>query len=121
MDVHSRPVVKEDRLGHEGGRLAGLAGDVLDDVLVFQHIVGHFDDGAVPHVNLALTAGRDFVMMSFDVEAAFDHGQHHFGAQIIQSVGRRTREISFLIAELISEIRPSRATSVPGAFALSRK
>ena len=91
VDVHAGAVVHEERLGHEGGRLAVLAGDVLDDVLVLQHVVGHLDERGEAHVDLALAAGGDFVVLGLDLEAALDHGQHHLGAQVVQRVGRRAR------------------------------
>ena len=116
MDVHAGAVVQEDRLGHERGRLAVLAGDVLDDVLVLQHVVGHLDQRSVAHVDLALAAGGDLVMMGLDLEAALDHRQHHLGAHIVQGVGRRTGEIAFLVAELVAEVGLLVAAGVPGAF-----
>ena len=39
--VHAGAVVAEQRLGHEGDDLVVLLGDVLDDVLVDHHLVGH--------------------------------------------------------------------------------
>ena len=41
VDVHAGPVVAEDRLRHEGRRLAEATGDVLDDVLVPHERVAH--------------------------------------------------------------------------------
>jgi hypothetical protein len=43
--VHARAVVVPDRLGHEGGRLAVPGGDVFDDVLVPQQVVGVCSSG----------------------------------------------------------------------------
>ena len=39
--VHARAVVREDRLGHESGRLVVAMCDVLDDILVDHHLVRH--------------------------------------------------------------------------------
>src|SRR5574337_2096989 len=66
VDVHARTVVLKDRLGHEGGRLAVLARGILDAVLVPQHLVRHPGERVEPHVDLALTGCRDFMVMELD-------------------------------------------------------
>jgi len=45
-----------------------------------------------------LAGGRDFVMLSFDLQAAVDHRLHHFIAQIHQLIGRRARKIALFVA-----------------------
>src|SRR5262249_28723796 len=55
---HAAAVVAEQRLGHERRRLAVPLGDVLDDVLVLEHVVGHLDERRVAHIDGALAAGR---------------------------------------------------------------
>src|SRR5207244_4424229 len=61
--MHARPVVAEDRLRHERRRLAVPACDVLDHVLVGHHLVGHPGQRLEAQVDLALTAGRDLVVV----------------------------------------------------------
>ncbi len=116
MHVHAAAVVHEEWLGHEGGRLAVFLGDVLDDVFVFQDVVGHVDQRRKAHVDFALAAGGDLVVLGLDLQAALDHGEHHFGAQIVQRVGRRHREVTFLVTQLVTKIGLLVAAGVPGAF-----
>ena len=54
-----------------GDHFASLAGGVLDHVLIQQHLVGHLGHGVKAHVDLGLAAGGDFVVMDFDLDAAF--------------------------------------------------
>ncbi len=66
VDVHAGAVVAEERLGHERGRLVVPAGDVLDDVLVLEDVVGHLDQRREFHVDLALAAGGHLVVLGLD-------------------------------------------------------
>ena len=54
VHVHTRTVVAEERLRHEGRRHAPLSGDVLHHVLVDHDVVGHAPQRREPHVDLAL-------------------------------------------------------------------
>src|SRR6266536_4061230 len=62
--MHSRAIVSEQRLRHERSRHAALTRDVLDHVLVDHHVVGHASKRGKAHVDLALAAGRDFMVAS---------------------------------------------------------
>ena len=115
MRVHAAAVVAKERLGHEGDRLAVLIRHVADYVLVEHHVVGRLHERVVALINFALTAGGDFVMMAFDCEAALDHGRHHLAAKVLIVVGRRDREVAFLVARTIAEIVVL-AAGVPAAF-----
>jgi len=83
MDVHAAAVVQKEGLGHEGGRLAMLLGDVLDNVFVLEDTVGHIDQWREAHVDFTLAGGGDLVVLGLDFQAAADHGQHHFRANIV--------------------------------------
>src|SRR6266446_1764296 len=56
--VHARAVVPEQGLGHEGHRLAVAEGDVLDDVLEPQQLVGGPGERIEADVDLGLPRGR---------------------------------------------------------------
>ena len=113
--VHAAAVVAEERLGHEGHGLAVLVGHVADDVLVQHHVVGALDQGVEALIDLALAAGGDFVVVALDVEAALDHGLHHFAAQVLVVIGGRHREVAFLVARPVAQIIFA-AARVPAAF-----
>ncbi len=116
VHVHAGAVVHEERLGHESGRLAILLGDVLDDVLVLEHVVGHLHERGEAHVDLALAARGDLVVLGFDLQAALDHREHHLGADVVKSVGGGHGEVAFLVTELVAEVRLLLAAGVPGPF-----
>ena len=67
--VHARAVVTEERLRHEGDRLAGGPGDVLDDVLEQHQLVGGVQQRVELVVDLGLTGGADLVVRALDLEA----------------------------------------------------
>ena len=67
--VHAAAVIREQRLGHEGHRLAVLVGDVADDVLVQHHVVGRFHQRVEALVDFGLAAGGHFVVVALDVAA----------------------------------------------------
>ena len=115
VSVHAAAVVLEERLGHEGHGLAVLVGDVLRDVLVEHHGVGRLEERVELQVDLGLAAGGDFVMMALDHQPAVLHGQRHLGAQVLVVVGRRNREIAFLVARTIAEV-VLHAARIPAAF-----
>ena len=55
------------------------------------------------------------MMVTFDVQAALDHGLHHFAAQILIMIGGRHREITFFVARPVAEIIFP-AAGIPAAF-----
>ena len=104
MRVHAAAVVAEQRLGHERHGLAVLVSHVADDVLVQHHVVGRLHQRVESLIDFALAAGGHFVVMALDVEAALDHGLHHFAAQILIVIGGRNGEIAFLVSRTVAEI-----------------
>ena len=111
--VHAAAVVVEERLGHERHRLAVLAGHVLDHVLVLEQLVRHLDQRAEAHVDLRLAAGRHLVVLRLDRDADLLEGQHHLAADVLLAVRRRNREVAFLVARLVAEVRAFHAARVP--------
>ena len=109
------PLSPKDRLGHERDGLAVLVGHVLDDVLVEQHVVGGAAPASRTQIDFRLAAGCDFVMMALDLQAAALHGHDHFAAQVLVVIGRRHREIAFLVARTVAQIVLF-AAGVPAAF-----
>jgi hypothetical protein len=83
-------VVGEQRLRHEGDRLAVLVGHVADAVLVQHHVVGRLHQSVEALVDLGLTAGGDLVVVALDVQAALQHYGDHLGAQVLVVIGGGT-------------------------------
>ena len=81
-----------------------IACDVLDDVFVQQHLVGHTGQTRIAHVDLRLTGGADFEMMQLNLNAHFFQGQDHLRADILHMIHRRHRQITFLVARLVSQV-----------------
>ena len=71
--------------------------------------------GLKAHVDFGLAGGGDFVMLLLDPDADLLHLQHHFGADVLQRVGWRYREVAFLVARLVAQIGAFLA-AVPDAF-----
>src|SRR3546814_7275577 len=70
VHVHARTVVTDDRLRHEGRRLAELMGDVLHDVLQLQDFVSLLGQRTELDADLALAGSRDFMMVHFEIGRA---------------------------------------------------
>src|SRR3979490_2220942 len=117
MNVHSRGVVLEQRFWYERRGQAVLAGGVLNHVFVDHQVVGHTGERGEAHVYFVLAAGRDFMVMGFDLDPQRLHRQHHFGAKILHAVGRGNRKVSLFRARLVAQIRRFLLTGVPTALA----
>ena len=100
--VHARAVVAEDRLRHERCRLAGLACGVPDDVLVEHDLIRHPRERLEAKVDLALARCRDLVVVELARDAEPLERQHHPGAQVVQRVVRRGREVAVLLADRVA-------------------
>ena len=103
--MHACAIVLEQRLGHEGRRLAVPARNVLDDVLVHHHAVAAQNHGAEADIDLLLTTGTDFVVMELDLETRIDHGLHHLGTDIVHRIVGRNGEVSTLERRLVTQVR----------------
>ena len=66
--MHARAVVAEDRLRHEGGRLAIGMRHIVDHIFIDLHLVGHGDQRVEFHAELVLGGGH-FVMVLLDGDA----------------------------------------------------
>ena len=113
--MHAAAVIRKQRLGHEGHRLAGQLRHVADNIFVQHHVVGGFHQRVEALIDFALSAGGHFVMVALDIQAAPDHGLHHGAAQVLVMIGGRHREITFLVARAISQV-VAFAARVPAAF-----
>ncbi len=120
VHVHAGAVIAEDRLGHERRHLAVLPRHVADDVLVIHHVVRHLLQGREAHVDLALAGGSYLVMMHFHRDADFLHLQNDLGAQILELIGRRHREVALFVPQLVAEVGLFVPPGVPDAFIRSR-
>ena len=110
------PLSVNTGLGMKVTVLPCLRGHVLDDVLVHQHAVGHFHQFVKSQVDFRLAGGADFVVLTFDIQAAIDQGLHHLVAKIHHLVSRRNREIAFLVPELVAQVGLFVAAAIPFAF-----
>ena len=117
VHVHPRAVVLEQRLGHERDDLAVAGGDVLADVLVHHHVVGHRHQVLVAHVDFALPAGGDLVVMRFDRDAQLDQRRDHLAADVLHRVHRRRGEVPLLQADLVAEVDRVLVAAAPDALA----
>ena len=114
--MHTRTVILEERLGHEGNGLSEPCSHVLGDILIQHHLVGHVHKRVEEHIDLGLAAGGDLVMMGFDGDSALLKNCHHFRTDVLTLVGRRKRKVSFLKANLMAQVVGIIVASVPDAF-----
>src|SRR5699024_2287621 len=86
-------------------------------VLVHQQLVGLLYQGVEHHADLTLAGGTDLVVMHFDVQAHFFHGQAHGRAQVVLAVDRRYREIAALDTGPVAHVAfRQHFFAVPGGF-----
>ena len=80
-------VVAEERLRHEGRRLAVLPGDVLDDVLEPHELVGHMRAARLNFMPIShCPADGDLVVADLDLDARRHEREHHLLAEVRPSV-----------------------------------
>ena len=113
--MHPGAVVPEDRFRHEGGGLAGLPGGVLDEVLELHHVVGGFQHGVEPPVDLGLTGGAALVVGAFDHQARVLHVADDVVAQVTEVIDGGYGEVAALVLDLVAPVAAVlHATGVPG-------
>ena len=98
--MHSTAMILKNRLGHECCCFIMLFGYILNDVFVLEDAVRRLDQRPIAHVDLALAARGDFVVVPLDGEPRIDHHPHHFRAEIVVRIGRRAGEIPLAIGDL---------------------
>ena len=103
MHMHARGVVPDDRLGHEGRRLAVGVGDHVDDVLIDLQVIGHLHQGLETDAELVL-AGRDLVVVLLGLHPHLLELGQHLGAQVGKRIDRRHREVSALDRGAVADI-----------------
>ena len=107
VGVHAGSVVAEQRLGHEGDRLAVLPCGVLDDVLEQQDVVGGGQQGVEFVVDLGLPRGADLVVAALEGEPGVDQVGGHLVAQVDVVVVRRDGEVAALGPHLVAAVGAS--------------
>ena len=116
VHVHATAVVREHRLGHEGGRFAVFARHVAHHVLVDHHVVGRADQLGKLHAQFVL-GGGDFVVLLLDRHPQGGHGQQHFAAHVLEGVVGGNREIAFLQLDFVGQVAAFfEAGRVPGGL-----
>ena len=116
VGVHPRAVVTEERLRHERDDLAVGRRRLPNDVLVLQDLVGGLDEGPVADVDLGLARAADLVVLDLDVDARRLEGHDHLGAEVLELVERRDREVALLGPRPVGEVRRPVAARVPDPF-----
>ena len=96
VDVHTRAVVADDGLGHEGRGLAIGMGDVPHRVFQDLHPVGALHQAVELGADLILAHRSHFMVMDFALDALLLQCKHHGVADILQRIGRRHREVAAL-------------------------
>ena len=79
-------------------------GRVFDDVLEQHQIVGRVQQIRKSEIDLALSGGRDLVVMTFDLDADLAEDRRDRIAKIDQRVERGDRDITFFRADVITVI-----------------
>ena len=117
VHVHAAAVVADERLRHEGERLAVAVRDVPQRVLEDLDLVALLRQRVRSDVDLALAAGAHLVVVHLDLEAEFLAGLAHGRAQVLETVDRRHREVAALHARAMAEVAVfvGRA-GIPGAL-----
>ena len=77
MAMHTRSVVTENRLRHEGSTLAVLIGYILYDIFIDLNFVGFLGEGVEFGGNFVLSACCNFMMMSLNLKAELFHDKAH--------------------------------------------
>ena len=116
MCVHARTIVLEDRLRHEGERLAGLPCNVLQDVLEGHELISHLQKGVELDADFALTTRGNLVVMKFGLNANAMKGEGHVTAKILVVIHRRHREVALLGTRLVTKVRTFVGAGVPFTF-----
>ena len=109
--MHSRAVVSEDRFGHEGGRQAGGAGSVLDDVLELHHVISCGHQGIEAVVDFLLAARTNLVVGAFKGKSDLGQEVSHFITQVGEVISGGDREVSALDGNLVPEVSTRLAAS----------
>ncbi len=106
MHVHPAAIVPEHGLGHESERLTRRPRKVLEHILVHHHLVGHPAQVLEPHAYLALACGGDLVVVHLALDASLHELDHRAGAEVLQGIGRRHREVPLLVPWPVTVVDP---------------
>ena len=102
--VHPRAVVAEQRLGHKSRHLAVGLGHILDHILEDGHRVRHPGQRVVAHVDFGLAGVGDFVVMLFHHDVKVLNLLHHLGADVLEGVEGRRREVALFEARAVGQV-----------------
>ena len=104
MYVHAGTVISHNRLRHEGRSFAVGVGYVMHAVFQYLHLVGFLHQGAEAGTDLTLSGGGNLVVMHFNIQAHLFHGRAHGGANIVQRIDRRYREVAAFNARAMAGV-----------------
>ena len=93
-----------------------LARDVLDDVLVHHHRIGSLDQSVETIIDFRLTGRGHFVMLPLNFYAELFHDQAHLRADILLLIQRGDREVTFFVADLVTQVGHFLPAGVPDRF-----
>src|SRR5260370_10304874 len=106
MGVHARAVILEQWLWHHRDRLATAPADVLVDVFVEQHLVGHLRQGRVLQIDFGLTGGADFLVVDFDNGSAPLQRPYHLKPNILLMIHWPPHGRALLLALFVTTCLP---------------
>ena len=92
--VHTGTVIAKHWFWHEGRGFAKCVSHVVNHVFVDLDFVSFFGQGVEAGCHFVLTRGCHFVVVSFNNQTHFFHGQTHGRTQILRGVDRRYREVA---------------------------
>jgi hypothetical protein len=67
--VHSRTVIAEERLWHEGGSFTVLISSIANYVFEYLQVVCSAEQGRIPEINFTLARSCYFVVMTLNPDA----------------------------------------------------
>ena len=102
--VHAAPVIIEQRFRHKRYGFTMLSCGIFYYVLVFEHVVRHFNKRSEAHIDLRLAARCNFMVLAFNGDADVLKRQHHFASNILLTISRRDGKISFFVAGFVAKI-----------------
>ena len=114
--MHAVSVVSEQRLRHKCHHFVILLRDIFGDVFVVHHVVRHLLEGSKAKIDFGLSGSTHLVVLFLDRNTRFLQFQAHFAADVLHCVGRRNREISFFVPDLVTKVRKLFPGRIPVPF-----
>src|SRR6185369_11325636 len=115
VTVHSRTVIAIQWLRHKRRRLPKLVCSIANYILKYLKIICRSQQRRIAKIDLALSGGGNFVVMTFDSDTTFAQRQRDLGPQVDQRISRRAGHVAFFRANAITEVRSRKFVRVAPA------